>query len=106
MPRESSPPEKRQRLFDAEHIIMGNRLTDLEINLAQQLLKSQFDNLNGLQSTLLQEKVITVTKSELQNKLQLIFCKERQHWIVATSINCNENEVKVYDSLFSFLDQD
>ena len=106
MPRESSPPKKRQRLFDAEHIIMGNRLTDLEFNLAQQLLKSQFDNLNGLQSTLLQEKVITVTKSELQNKLQVIFCKERQHWIVATTINCNENEVKVYDSLFSFLDQD
>lgn len=49
---------------------MVNMLTDLEINLAQQLLKSQFDNLNGLQSTLLQEKAITVTKSELQNKLQ------------------------------------
>ena len=106
VPTECSPPKKRQRLFDAESIIMGNRLTDLEINLAQQLLKSQFDNLNGLQSTLLQEKAMTVTKSELQNKLQVIFCKERQHWIVATTINCDENEVKVYDSLFSFLDQD
>ena len=106
VPTECSPSKKRQRLFDAEHIIMGNMLTDLEINLAQQLLKSQFDNLNGLQSTLLQEKAITVTKSELQNKLQVIFCKERQHWIVATTIKCDENEVKVYDSLFSFLDQD
>ena len=40
--------KKRQRLFNAEHIIIGNELTDLEFNLAQQLLKSQFDKLNGL----------------------------------------------------------
>ena len=36
---------------------MGDKLANLEINLAQHLLKAQFSNLNGLQSTLLQEKV-------------------------------------------------
>ena len=74
---ENSLPRKKQKQFDAERIIMGHELTDVEINLAQQLLKAQFDKLNGLQSTLLQEKVLVSTKEELQNKLQLIFCKER-----------------------------
>ena len=102
----NSPPGKKQKQFDAEMIIMGHELSDLEINLAQQLLKAQFSKLNGLQSTLLQEKVVTQTKEELQNKLQLIFCKERKHWVVATTINCDRNEVAVYDSLFAFLDKE
>jgi len=49
-----SPQKKRTKLVDSERIIMGEELTDLEINLAQQLLKKQFPNLNGFTSTLLQ----------------------------------------------------
>jgi len=37
-----SPEMKRIKLVDSERIIMGEKLTDLEINLAQQLLKKQF----------------------------------------------------------------
>ena len=48
--------KKRAKHFDAERIIMGEELTDLEINFAQQLLKEQFKHINGLHSTLLQEK--------------------------------------------------
>ena len=48
-----SPAKKRAKIIDTESIIMGEELTDLEINLAQQLLKKQFANINGLQSTLL-----------------------------------------------------
>ena len=103
---ENSPPRKKQKQFDAERIIMGHELTDLEINLAQQLLKAQFSKLNGLQLTLLQEKPLAPTNEELQNKLQLIFCKEHQHWVVATTINCDCNEVAVYNSLFAFLDME
>ena len=66
---EDSPPRKKQKQFDAERIIMGHELTDLEINLAQQLLKAQFNKLNGLRSTLLQEKLLAPTNEELQNKL-------------------------------------
>ena len=100
---ECSPPKKMQKCVDVEHVIMGYELSDLEINLAQQLLKQQFNefiHLNGFQSTLLQEK------SDVQKKLQLIFCKEQKHWIVATTINCDCSEVKVYDSLFSYVDKD
>ena len=103
---ECSPPKKMQKCVDVEHVIMGYELSDLEINLAQQLLKQQFIHLNGFQSTLLQEKPSVLSKSDVQNKLQLIFCKERKHWIVATTINCDCSEVKVYDSLFSYVDKD
>ena len=46
------------KLIDTEHIIMGEELTDTEINLAQQILKKQFLNLNRFKSTLLQDKSI------------------------------------------------
>ena len=42
-----SPQKKRVKHVDIEHIIMGEELSDTEINLAQQLLKTQFPNLNG-----------------------------------------------------------
>ena len=45
---ENSPPWKKQKQFDAECIIMGHELSDVEINLAQSFLKAQFKNLNGL----------------------------------------------------------
>ena len=57
-------------------IIMGREVSEFEISLAQQLLKEQFTKLNGLQSTLLQEKV-ALTKEELQNKVQIIFVRNR-----------------------------
>ena len=82
---ECSPPKKMQKCVDVEHVIMGYELSDLVINLAQQLLKQQFIHLNGFQSTLLQEKPSVLSKSDVQKKLQLIFCKERKHWIVATN---------------------
>ena len=50
---------KRRKLtsvnIDLERIIMGEKLSDLEINIAQRLLKLQFPDLNGLDSTLLQQ---------------------------------------------------
>ena len=43
-----SPPKKWHKRFNEESIIMGKQLTDLEIDYAQRLLKSQFPHLNGL----------------------------------------------------------
>jgi len=42
-----SPPKKRSKNFNEEAIIMGNELTDIEINYAQQLRKAQFKNIRG-----------------------------------------------------------
>ena len=103
-----SPPKKRSKTFDKEAIVMGNKLTDIEINFAQCLLKAQFKNVRGLESTLLQERngTSSISKDTIENKIQILFCKERKHWIVASTINCTRNEVKVYDSLFQYLDRD
>ena len=85
---------------------MGEKLTDVEINLAQRILKLQFSNLNGLHSTLFQYKPCTADDQINDNKLQIVFCKDRSHWILATTIGCESGEVKVYDSIFSSLDKE
>ena len=69
-----SPPKKRYMRFDKESIIMDKQLTDLEINYAQRLLKAQFLHLNGLQSTLLQQKLILATDKVNENKILIVFC--------------------------------
>ena len=58
---ETSSTVKKRKLtsiniaIDLDRIIMGEKLSDLKINFAQHL-KSQFPDLNGLDSTLLQQK--------------------------------------------------
>ena len=101
-----SPQKKRMKLIDSEHIIMGEELTDTEINLAQQLLKKQFPNLNGFKSTLLQDKRYALTEKDVRNKVQIIYCKGRRHWVVASTVNSSIGQVKVYDSLFTYPDKE
>ena len=93
---DASPPSKRPKLGSVEKIIMGKELTDTEINLAQQLLKSQFPGVNGLQSTLLQDKQTILTEKSVRDNIQIIHCKRRHHWVVATTMNCNIYQVKSF----------
>ena len=81
-------------------------MSDHEINFAQQLLRQQFGHVNGLCSTLLQDEPNNLTTSSLSNRIQIIFCRSRRHWIVATTTNSNHDTVKVYDSMFRYLDKD
>ena len=69
------------------------------------MLKIQFPNVNGLNLTLCQT---TDKKSELHitNWLQIIFCKDRSHWVAATTIGCEVGAVKVFDSIFHKLDEE
>ena len=62
-----------------------------------------------MESTLhqqLQKNATVFSKDSIRNRIQILFCKERKHWIVATTVNCSPYEVKVYDSLFQYLDKD
>ena len=83
-------------------------LSDAEINFAQQLLKVQLPKINGLFCTLHQEKKLELTRSSIQNKLQIGYCKSRHHWIVATTIKCSIGEERVYDSwtIFQYCDKE
>ena len=92
------PPSSK---IDFETVIMGEMLTDVHINLAQTLLKSQFDQLNGLNNTLYQARKVTLTKDTVANKLSA-----RSHWIVATTVKCTPGTVKVYDSVFNSVDDE
>ena len=43
-----------------------------------------------------------LSETSVQNKLQIVYCRTRHHWIVASTLNCSPGEVKVYDSLFYY----
>ena len=74
---------------EVEEIIMGNELSDLHVNMAQNLLKAQFPQFNGFCSTLLQGKEPPVQSTDaVKNKVQIIHCNKQHHWIVATTIKC------------------
>ena len=79
----------------------GQNLTDKHINFAHTLLRSQFPTLNGLQSTLFQARSQGF-KSNV-NAIQIIH-SGGNHWIVATTLRCNPEEVRVFDSLYESLD--
>ena len=103
---EQSPPRKRHKKFCEEAIIMGQELSDVDINFAQHLLKVQYPELNGLKSTLLQDKKATPTENSVSNNIQIIYCQGRHHWITVTTVNCKAREVKVFDSLFCYCDSE
>jgi len=73
------PPKKKAKVINLEGIIMGEQLTDIEINVAQSLLKKQFPKLNGLASTLYQEKKFELSEASVQNKLQTIHWRSRRN---------------------------
>ena len=89
---------------DEEIIQMGGQLNDKHMNFAQILLKQQFSNLQGLYSTFLlfQQKQIFVS-AHGRNILQITHTR-LDHWIVSSTIGCNNNEVYIYDSLLTSLD--
>ena len=106
------PPKKKTRCdspdssscAEAEGVIIGEKLSDVHINFAQQLLKQQFPQLNGLKSTLLQSK--ENTGEFLPAQIQIIHCRSCDHWIVASTNACKDGDVCVYDSVFSTLDKE
>ena len=93
----SSLSDEIRSLVNPEELLRictGAKLTDLSINMAQKMLKKQFPKLNGLISTLVQEKKFTYKPTK--NQLQIIHSRD-DHWIVASSAlsKKNENEVHV-----------
>lgn len=86
---------------DRSALTMGNCLNDNHINLAQELLRRQFKNLSGLQSTLR----LTKLKEPLSatGAVQVLHSRGN-HWIVATTVGCSAGEVIVFDSLYSSVD--
>ena len=66
---------------DKKAIIDGKMLQDQHIDYAHRLINQQFSNINGLQSSLMQDKPL---KGSTKNALQIIHIRGN-HWIVAAS---------------------
>ena len=100
-------PAKKQKLGskDVEDIIMGIELSDQHISMAQSLLKTQFPQLNGLCSSYLQGKELQST-ADVKNKVQIIHCYMRHHWIVVTTVKCKDGQVFVIDSVHKLLNDE
>lgn len=70
-----SPPKKRSKSFDEQAIIMGNELTDVKINFAQQLLKAQFKNIRGLEPIYFNRKVVHCQRIPYKTGYRFSFVK-------------------------------
>ena len=80
-------------------IVDGKMLQDQHINCAQRLLNQQFPAVNGLHSSLIQDKPI---KGSTRDAIHIIHVR-RNHWVVA-ALHTGK-AVKVYDSVYASLDQ-
>jgi len=54
----------------------------------------------------LQDKVVQLSHDEVKDKVQIIFCSAQRHWIVASTVGCKIDEVKVYDLLYRTTDEE
>ena len=86
--------------FDKKALCDGKRLNDNHINFAQGLLRKQFPSIDGLKLTLLRTKQQTKIKHGLQ-----IIHSRGNHWIVASTLGCYKDEVKLFDSLYASVDR-
>ena len=83
---------------DRNVIQNGSKLTDIQINVSQQLLKKQFSSFNGFQSTLYQLKKPLEHKT---NAIQILHV-EKNHWAVMSTVGRMEAQIN-YDSVYSKL---
>lgn len=82
--------------LDRKALVSNDLLNDGHIRYAQTLLHHQFPSVEGLQDTLFQGKE---KSKKITHGIQIIHDRGN-HWIVASTINCdNANTIQVYDSI-------
>ena len=65
-------------------------------------LRNSFQPLEGFVQLLLNKS--SSRGNRTANTIQIVHCKNRRHWITASTKWCKNNEVAVYDSVFKRLD--
>ena len=76
----------------------GHLLNDIHIGATQALIKIQFPEVGGLKNTVLQNSNYLQPFEGLKN-LQVVHMSDINHWIVISTVGCNADEIKIYDSL-------
>ena len=74
-------------------------LTDEHIDHAQWLFSRQFPTVKGFHSVLAFESQPPKVVKGLKGFVQIINAGG-SHWVTVTNIGCEENKIKVYDSLY------
>ena len=80
---------------DKDFLTKGEWLSDRHVTMAQLLVKSKFPHLNGLRTTLEQKKPL----DEPNDKVLQVIHINNNHWALISTFGCQENAVKLYDSL-------
>ena len=89
---------KQLQLNQDDKRILANG-NDKHISMAQNVIQNQFRKLNGLMSSLLQ---LSKPLPNSTNTLQVINTG-RSHWVLISTINCLQGEVRLYDPLYTSL---
>lgn len=79
----------------------GNWLSDRHIDHAQHLLGSTFSSVSGFQSTVIFDSKNCVHVQAPMNKFVQILNVHNNHWLTISNTECNNNTVKVYNSMSS-----
>ena len=80
----------------------GEHLNDNMINFAQNMLKLQFPDTDGLFSTLIPERF----KLDTSKTIIQILHTQGNHWVVVSNINCEVGKAYVYDIVFSAIGEE
>lgn len=92
---------------DKDEIEGKCQLDDKIIEASQSILKQQFPNFNGFQSTLFKQN-IKHFKKEDKNMIQILHrgTIDSGHWLTVSTVECKDGQVNWFDSLFNDLDVD
>ena len=91
-------PNKDTDKLAMEILRKGSWLTDEHVDHAQWLMKRQYPDINGFHSVLAFQRNSKV-KRGLPNFVQVLNVDDN-HWITISNIGCDDNHIKVYDSLY------
>ena len=91
------------KLYQEDRVLVerNQRLNDKHINFAQAMFRGQFPQCDGLQNTLLQGRY----KYSTATKMVQILHVRGDHWVVISNLLCPENEIRLYDTVYSDIDQ-
>ena len=112
-PPDLEPPHKKRKEEceisvsqeeEIKRISNGEKLSDVAINWAQDILKATFPHLDGLFSTLYQQRKNKIPKVTSEG-LQIIHVRSG-HWIVVSTLGCPEEQLLVFDSFYNSIDDE
>ncbi|KAL5493490.1 hypothetical protein EMCRGX_G014680 [Ephydatia muelleri] len=79
---------------DKKMITSGGWLSDEIVDAGQKLLKSTYPNIQGLQEVAL---YMVLSYSIAKSEFIQIMNTGKHHWVIVSNINCNDEEIHVYD---------